>query len=136
MFWKLFKKYTKTDPIKSIAQWFSNFHEPWPPSKGSSEYLIYCDTWVMQWISWQSYLMKASACGPQKPLHSHQGILRTLFEKPWYRFYHQNKSLNGEIWTENHSHSRRKHFPLTTKTVLVVWQTQCFIWAMPSLADL
>ena len=30
-------------------QWFSSFHEPWPPLCLTGECLIYRDTWVMQY---------------------------------------------------------------------------------------
>ena len=52
----------------TLNQWFSNFHELWSPSKFNiSWHLGYT-------ISRQSYLVKASARGPQ-------GRLRTPFEK-------------------------------------------------------
>jgi len=38
-----------TAEIMQTDQWFSNFHEPGPPSKDSGEYLIHRDTWVMQY---------------------------------------------------------------------------------------
>jgi len=44
---------------KSLKQWFSNFHEPWPPSKDSQH------LWPLSKDSQQqNYRVKASARGP------------------------------------------------------------------------
>jgi len=32
-----------------LHKWFSNVHEPWPLLRLTGEYLIYRDTWVMQY---------------------------------------------------------------------------------------
>jgi len=42
--------------------------------------------------------------------------------------YYKNESSNCESWTNNHSHSRYRHFFSTMFTVSLVWQTQWFIW--------
>jgi len=40
----------------------------------------------------------------------------------------KTKRTSGENWTENHLHSKPRHAPLITTTVLLEWQTQRFLW--------
>ena len=65
-----------------LVQWFSNFHEPWLPSKfnlrilNRSFHLGYA-------ISRQNYLVKASARGLQRSAPWTPRGPRAPFEKPW-----------------------------------------------------
>jgi len=62
--------------IHCLAQWVSNFHEPWPPFKFNWRMLNI--SWHLRYtISRRSYLAKVSARGPQRGP-------RAPFEKPWF----------------------------------------------------
>jgi len=67
-----------------LAPPLSNFHEPCPPLSFTGEYLIYRETWVMQYhgkATWWRPLLVSS----REPLRGPQEGPRAPFEKPWFR---------------------------------------------------
>ena len=68
-----------------LEQWFSDFHEPWPPSKGSQHLWSRAHQQKYLVLAFARGPCSASARGPQRTaLWSPRGM-RAPFEKPWLR---------------------------------------------------
>jgi len=68
-----------------LEQWFSNFHEPWRPSKDSQHLWPPAHQWKYLVLASARGPCSASACSPQRTASVVPKGARAPFKKPWLR---------------------------------------------------